>query len=125
MSPTATDIAIAAYVDICVRSTAWFDDVDSGKPCARFGDRKVFVSWLYGMLDFLYIDALGALGVTLSMPWLKSWLAAARLMTHNGQPLVQLARADLVAAMDPQAVAESEIAIDGATFHFVIDRTVK
>lgn len=33
---------------------------------------------------------------------------------------IDLARADLVAAMDPKSVAASTINVDGARFHFVV-----
>jgi hypothetical protein len=44
-----------------------------------------------------------------------------QLFAAHRAGLIQLARADLVAAMDPVAVAASETQVDGATFHFVID----
>lgn len=34
--------------------------------------------------------------------------------------LLTFARADLVAAMDPELVAASEWTLDGATFHFIV-----
>jgi hypothetical protein len=46
---------------------------------------------------------------------LKARLVAA----HRAGELV-LARADLVAAMDPALVAASEITTDGASFHFIV-----
>jgi hypothetical protein len=58
----------------------------------------------------------------------KAWLLRSRRVTRDGTaegaPLVVLARADLVAAMDPAAVAASETVTDGATFHFVVDPAV-
>ena len=55
----------------------------------------------------------------------KTWLLRSRRITRDGSeagaPLVVLARADFVAAMDPAVVAASEITTDGATFHFVLD----
>ena len=38
--------------------------------------------------------------------------------TESGE--LSLARADLVAAMDPALVEASEIAVDGASFHFIV-----
>jgi hypothetical protein len=43
-----------------------------------------------------------------------------RLVEANAQHLLHLSRADLVQAMDPQLVAESETAYLNATFHFVL-----
>jgi hypothetical protein len=43
-----------------------------------------------------------------------------RLIEANGQHLLHLSRADLVQAMDPRLVAESETVYLNATFHFVL-----
>jgi hypothetical protein len=43
-----------------------------------------------------------------------------RLVEANSQHLLHLSRADLVQAMDPQLVAESETVYLNATFHFVL-----
>ena len=43
-----------------------------------------------------------------------------RLVEANSQHLLHLSRADLVQAMDPQLVAESETTLLNATFHFVL-----
>jgi hypothetical protein len=43
-----------------------------------------------------------------------------RLVEANAQHLLHLSRADLVQAMDPQLVAESETLYLNATFHFVL-----
>jgi hypothetical protein len=75
----------------------------------RFGDRKVFVSAVW---HELHKDPAWS---QLALDELKPLLAAA----HRAGQLV-LARADLVAAMDPELVACSEIASDGARFHFVV-----
>jgi hypothetical protein len=74
-----------------------------------FGDRKVFISAVW--------DALRAMPAwaSLELDELKGRLLAA----HRSRELV-LARADLVAAMDPARVATSETRTDGATFHFVV-----
>jgi hypothetical protein len=45
-----------------------------------------------------------------------------RLYEAHRARLIELARADFVQAMDPSEVAASEIAADGAQFHFVWDR---
>jgi len=74
-----------------------------------FGDRKVFVSAVW---DQLRRDPRWA---GLGLAGFKADLVAA----HRAGELA-LARADLVAAMDPALVAASEIAVDGASFHFVV-----
>jgi hypothetical protein len=64
-----------------------------------FGTRKVFLAAVVDVTD------------TASMAILDD-CRRARLLTF--------ARADLVAAMDPEMVAESEWRLDGATFHFLV-----
>ena len=58
----------------------------------------------------------------------KAWLLRSRLLTRDGtedgERLIVLCRADLVAAMDPALVAASETTTDGATFHFLLDPQV-
>ena len=51
----------------------------------------------------------------LSLPEFKQ-----RLVDANSQSLLHLSRADLVQAMDPRMVAESETTFLNATFHFVL-----
>jgi hypothetical protein len=74
-----------------------------------FGDRKVFVASVW---DALRRDPAYA---TLTLDGFKARLLGA----HRDGDLV-LARADLVAAMDPDLVAASEITADGAAFHFIV-----
>jgi hypothetical protein len=74
-----------------------------------FGDRKVFVSAVW---DQLRRDPGWA---PLALDDFK-----ARLVAAHRAGLLELARADLVAAMDPALVAASEITADGASFHFVV-----
>jgi hypothetical protein len=74
-----------------------------------FGDRKVFVSSVWHQLRR---DPRWS-AVTLDD--FKARLVAA----HRAGELA-LARADLVAAMDPELVAASEITADGASFHFIL-----
>ncbi|HEX7838345.1 MAG TPA: hypothetical protein VF469_12810 [Kofleriaceae bacterium] len=79
----------------------------------RFGPEKVFISAIWHRIE-------GAGGeLELSLERFKKWL-----LTANRDRLLDLARADLVGAMDPQLVAESEIEDLGSTFHFVLDRQV-
>jgi len=77
----------------------------------RFGKEKVFVSAIWQRLerDNQLPD--------LSLDRFKRWL-----VTANREQKLDLARADLVGAMDPKLVRESEIEDLGATFHFVVDR---
>jgi hypothetical protein len=74
-----------------------------------FGDRKVFVSAVW---DQLRREPRWS---QLALAEFKDRLVAA----HRAGELT-LARADLVAAMDPALVAASEIAADGASFHFLV-----
>jgi hypothetical protein len=83
------------------------DAVKEIKGPGRFGDRKVFVSALWQRVG----RKLG-----MSLDEFKQWLAA-----QQRTGTLQLARADLVAAMDPNLVALSEIRDRGAEFHFVVD----
>lgn len=77
----------------------------------RYGKENVFVSalWQHLSRDRRLPD--------LSLDRFKRWLVAA-----NRDQLVDLARADLVDAMDARLVEESEIEDLGSTFHFVVDR---
>lgn len=81
----------------------------SGKPNARFGG-KVFISaiWELASRD----PRLASMSYS---DFKKSLLAA------NRKGLLELRRADLVAAMDPDAVRASETMDRGAVFHFVYD----
>jgi hypothetical protein len=79
-------------------------------PSGRFGPYKVFVSEIWRSMQ----DDPRAKG--LSLDQFKRWLLIA-----NRDSDLTLARADLVGAMNPKLVADSEITDRGATFHFVID----
>ncbi len=74
-----------------------------------FGDRKVFISAVWDELRQRPTWS------TLSLDEFKRRLVSA----HQAGDLV-LARADLVAAMDPALVAASETLADGASFHFIV-----
>lgn len=76
----------------------------------RFGIRKVYISALWSAVE--------AAGHRITLNVFKRRLLAARAA---GQ--LELARADLVAAMDPALVLASETHELGAEYHFVIDRT--
>jgi len=79
----------------------------------RYGPDKVFVSALWQRISH------DARRLDYTLDRFKHWL-----VTANRDRLLDLARADLVGAMDPRQVAESEIEDLGATFHFVLDRHV-
>lgn len=117
---STNDIALAELIRTTVASIG-SQPGPSGKPAGRFGDRKVFVSALWSALQ-----ATGHPLVALcTIDHLKTWLLRAmRLRDDSGRFLALLARADLVAAMDHEAVVASEISDRGATFHFVQDTTV-
>ena len=79
-----------------------------------FGDRKVFISSVW--------NALRA-----TPPWSRLELDEfkTRLVSAHRERELELARADLVAAMDPALVAASETRTDGATFHFIVREPVQ
>ena len=68
-------------------------------PHLRFGDRKVFLCAIVDISDPVALEVLDD-------------CRRAQLLTF--------ARADLVAAMDPELVQASEWCVDIATFHFVV-----
>jgi hypothetical protein len=76
----------------------------------RYGKENVFVSALW---QHIARDR----ATDLPLDRFKRWL-----VTANRQQLLDLARADLVDAMDAKLVEQSEIEDLGATFHFVVDR---
>jgi hypothetical protein len=110
---------LRALRDALVRR--WIAGVDFGAPdfagavaaAARtaeagvFGDRKVFIA---------------AVWRGLRAPWAELTLDAfkQRLLDAHRAGHVSLARADLVSAMDPALVADSEAASGDARFHFVV-----
>ncbi len=77
-------------------------------PTGRHGDRKVFIAHVWDRLrsepEFAGID----------LDTFKQAIAEA-----NNLRLIDLARADLVQAMDPDDVRRSEVGHLGATFHFI------
>lgn len=77
----------------------------------RFGARKVYISAIY-TAAMLTDHEVGELDTF-----------KARLIAANRAGLLDLARADLIAAMDPEAVEVSEIHHLTSTFHFVLDRS--
>ena len=75
----------------------------AASPTGWFGDDKVFISHVHRQMG--------------DGPSLDSFKR--RLVEANTAGLVQLARADLVAAMDPADVSASEVTYLTAEFHFV------
>ena len=75
----------------------------------RFHDNKVFIAPLWR-----------ASQREPSFPPLSLREFKLRLVEANSQNLLYLSRADLVQAMDPQLVSDSETAYLNATFHFVL-----
>jgi hypothetical protein len=81
----------------------------SSPPQDRFHDNKVFISALWSTSQR-----------EPNFPRLSLAEFKQRLVQANSQNLLHLSRADLVSAMDPQLVADSETAHLNATFHFVL-----
>jgi hypothetical protein len=77
-------------------------------PTGRYGDNKVFVAHVWRALR----DDPDMRGMEL--PEFKRRLAEA-----NNARLLDLSRADLVQAMDPEDVRDSEVSYLNATFHFI------
>jgi len=94
--------------------------IDAVRSAARgaregvFGDRKVFISSVW--------DALRT-----APPWSELGIDEfkSQLVVAFRRRELELARADLVAAMDPVLVALSETRIEGATFHFIVREPVQ
>jgi hypothetical protein len=78
-------------------------------PQDRFHDNKVFIAALWR-----------ASQREPNLPRFSLAEFKQRLIEANAQHLLHLSRADLVQAMDPQLVADSETVHQNATFHFVL-----
>ena len=89
-----------------------------GRPAERFGP-KIFISalWRYLQGD----PAILALSAGEPIGTAPPRAFRMMLLDANAKGLLHLARADLVGAMDPDAVAASEIRYMNAEFHFVYD----
>ncbi len=74
-------------------------------PSGRFGHNKVFISHVWKALQ---------------PEWANREAFDVALLEANRTRQLSLTRADLVSAMDPQDVAESEVRSYGASFHFVV-----
>ncbi|CAM4479369.1 hypothetical protein [Corallococcus exiguus] len=74
-------------------------------PTGRFGDNKVFISHVWKALQPEWADR----------PAFNEALLAA-----NRAHQLSLGRADLLAAMNPRDITESEVRAAGASFHFVV-----
>lgn len=111
---TKLDLTRTAHVRRVCRVIVAKQGVD-GKPSTRFGE-KLFISAVWNAL----VDDGQADFDTLSV--FKHWLLQSMLRADDsGTTLMVLARADLVAAMDHEAVVTSELTDRGATFHFLLD----
>jgi len=118
--PVTTDLLIADLVHAAAASVAPVKI--AGRAAGRFG-RKVFIADLWDAMVRVDTARAGSLTEGCDLGSLKAWLLRAmRLTDGTGAPLVLLARADLVAAMDHATVRRSETCGDGCCFHFVIDR---
>jgi hypothetical protein len=82
---------------------------EDSPPHDRFHDNKVFIAPLWR-----------ASQQEPSFPHLSLSEFKQRLVEANSQNLLHLSRADLVQAMDPQLVADSETVYLNATFHFIL-----
>jgi hypothetical protein len=115
-TPTPNDLEIA---DLVHRALAAIQGA------GRLGDRKVFIASLWAMMLHIEAQTRGTLPYSATLEHFKAWLLRGLRLTRDGTekgaPLVVLARADFVAAMDPTMVAASENVTDGATFHLVLD----
>lgn len=87
-------ITIAEIIDsaCAARCTGW-----------GFGDRKVFLAGVAQDLQCDHPD-----------------MTLAQIMQAIVASSIECSRADLVAAMDPAMVAESEVCVGVAVFHFVV-----
>jgi hypothetical protein len=108
--PAAATPAPGAPLDDHAFAAMITDAIDAIGEAGRFGPYKVFVSAIWRQLA--HDPRRG--GMVLDE--LKQ-----RLLEANRASLLDLARADLVGAMDRDEVAMSEIADRGASFHFVLD----
>lgn len=87
------------------------DAVAEAPASGRFGPEKVFIYPLWQKVGRK---------IKMSLAEFKRWL-----VDQNRERTLDLARADLVGAMDPTLVRESEIVDLGSAFHFVIDRSAR
>jgi hypothetical protein len=108
---TGGDVDLPTFVE-AVRSLANHiepDPTPSGSARGRFGERKVFIAAIRRALratDFARLP--------------RAAVDELLLRAHR-EGLLQFARADLVAAMDPDEVRDSEVTHPtGARFHFVV-----
>lgn len=93
-----TDDSVASFAERVL-------SVARALPTGRFGNNKVFISHVWKALQ---------------PEWGSREAFDVALLEANRTRQLSLTRADLVAAMDPRDVAESEVRSFGATFHFVV-----
>ncbi|AGC43051.1 hypothetical protein MYSTI_01719 [Myxococcus stipitatus DSM 14675] len=97
----ARDLAPPPTVDFAERVLS----VARALPTGRFGRDKVFISHVWKALQ---------------PEWSSREAFDAALLEANRTQKLSLTRADLVSAMNPTDVAESEVRSLGASFHFVV-----
>ena len=102
-APALTTCSLAEFAAAARHAVAAIGD-DANE---RYGLRKVFLAAVHA--------ALGGEGA-IHLEAFKR-----RMVRAHRAGLLVLARADLVAAMPPAAVAGSEVSEGGAEFHFVLD----
>jgi hypothetical protein len=100
--PTVEEFDPAVFAQT-VRAAAW------DCPTGRFGDNKVFISHVWRHLSH-----------EPSFPRLDLAEFKTRLAEANHAGLIRLSRADLVQAMSPVDVQESETPYLNAVFHFIL-----
>jgi hypothetical protein len=101
LSPEPFDLPAFAATVRALAATSPIED--------RFHENRVFIAALWRMSQR-----------EPNFPRLSLAEFKKRLLEANVQSLLHLSRADLVQAMDPQLVADSEIDHPDATFHFVL-----
>lgn len=106
---TPTVAASTASLDLPAFAALVTRVARSAPAAARFGDNKVFINHAWRLFQQEPI------GGHLDLPAFK-----ARLIEANHENLLQLSRADLVSAMDPTDVRESQTRYLTAEWHFIL-----
>lgn len=109
LSAADVDLPSFALMVEAIASDIEPEPTPAGRARGRFGDRKVFIASIRRALQTTKYRRLS-----------RAEMDDLLLRAHR-DGLLQLARADLVAAMDPDEVRDSELRADRATFHFVIN----
>ena len=109
MTPTTDEPPYVEPFDLTAFAATVLALAASSPPHDRFHQNKVFIAPLWR-----------ASQEEKAFPRLSLSEFKKRLVEANSQNLLHLSRADMVQAMDPGLVAESETAYLNATFHFVL-----